>query len=148
MRGVELFDLWLFACMVPSLWKGGGPERIAALLVAVTALSTKLSVESLHLGYRSASPIVVAIDVVLAAALFLLALKANRMWTMLLASLQLCVVLAHVAKLAISQLDPLAYYIILTKWAYLIALMPVVGAVRHQLRMRAFLVDRSWSPAK
>jgi len=148
MRAFEMFDLWVIVCMVPPLWKGGGPERIAAVLIGIAALATKLSVEGLQLSYRTASPVVVLLDIALAAALFGLALKANRMWTMLLASLQMCVVMAHVAKLAITQLDPLAYYVILTKWAYLTAALPVVGAIRHQLRLRSFKVDQSWSPSR
>jgi hypothetical protein len=148
MRVFQMFDLWLIVCMVPPLWKGGGPERIAAALIGVAAVATKLSVEGLHLSYRTASPIIVLLDIALAAALFGLALRANRMWTILLASLQLCVVMAHVAKLAITQLDPLAYYVILTKWAYLTAALPAVGAIRHQLRLRSFNVDQSWSPVR
>ncbi|WP_267386472.1 hypothetical protein [Sphingomonas sp. GC_Shp_3] len=148
MRSFEIFDFWLIACMVPPLWKGGGPERTAAVLIGIAVIVTKLAVEGMNLTYQTANPIVVLLDIALAAALFGLALKANRMWTMLLASLQLCVVMGHIAKLALTQLDPLAYYVILTKWAYLITALPAVGAIRHQLRLRSFKVDQSWSPSR
>lgn len=148
MHAFEMFDLWVIVCIVPPLWKGGGPERIAAVSIGIAALATKVSVEGFQLSYRTASPVVVLLDIALAAALICLAMKANRIWTMLLASLQMCVVLAHIAKLAITQLDPLAYYVILTKWAYVTAALPAVGAIRHQLRLRSFKVDQSWSPSR
>jgi hypothetical protein len=145
MRGLELYDGWLLLCIVPALVKGGSPERAAAILILTAAWTTKLSVEGLHLDYRVASPLIIMIDVALAGVLYGLAMKANRVWTLLLASLQLFIVLAHVAKLIMPTLDPLAYYIILTKLAYPVAAIPAVGALRHQLRLRALKIDEPWT---
>lgn len=143
-RLVEPFDLWLFGCMIPALWKGGAPERVAAAGIVVAALATKISVETTRTAYRTASPAVIFVDVMMAVFLVVLTLRANRFWPMVIAALQTCVVVAHVAKLANPELDPLAYYLILTKWSYVIALVPAIGAVRHQARLSKCRVDEPW----
>lgn len=143
-RLLEPFDLWLFVCMVPALWKGGAPERVAAAGIVVASLATKFAIETTHAAYRTANPVAIVVDLALAAFLVVLTLRANRFWPMLVAALQTCVVVAHVAKLANPELDPLAYYLILTKWSYAIALVPALGAVRHQLRLSKCSVDRPW----
>ena len=93
MPGPFLFMGFFAASVVYSAWKGGAPERWAAVLL-VLGLTGSASVGVIQIdGAFHSLPLRLAIvDTLLACALVVLALLANRLWVIPLASCQMAAV--------------------------------------------------------
>ena len=84
-------------------------------------------------------------DVWILLAFVVLALSAERYWTLWICAMQVIQVLSHIPKMLIPELLPQAYYITIAFWAYPMLIVLAVGTYRHQQRLRQFGADRSWS---
>jgi hypothetical protein len=85
-------------------------------------------------------------DTLLLVALIWLALRANRVWTIVLAGLHLAAVFVHLAKAAYPQLPPFGYALFLQLWAYPMLLTTAIGIRCHQVRLRRFGTYPDWKP--
>jgi hypothetical protein len=131
--------------VVLSFWKGGGPERavvstFAGMIAtdnayhAILGSGTYLSVDSVHL----------AIDVLGLAALYVIALYANRVYTLWIAAAQIIAVLSHFYRGIMPHVDQLAYAIMIRLPSYVMTLALVLGLVFHLIRTRRVGSYPSW----
>ena len=128
-----------------AIWKGGAPERFAAAFYWTAWLTTLFANpdgptrwHSIEIGY-------LLIDLALLLALTWLAMKANRLWPMPAAALQLIIVLGHFAKALDPALLGSAYAIMSVFWPYLQLSMLAIGTWLHWRRVRIQGAVPSWS---
>lgn len=138
------FSLLMVVCIYSAIW-GGKPER-RAVLILIAGLAMTLIALSLSGNRYSHLEIGVFIaDLSILFAFVMLALNAERYWTLWICAMQVIQVLSHIPKMIIPELLPQAYYIIVAFWAYPMLLTLAIGTYRHQQRLRQFGVDKSWS---
>ena len=114
--------------------------QLAALLLSVTAISFRaIPVKGLPIGLA-------LVDLGLAVALSLLALRANRIWPIVLAGMQVATIFAHVARLLAFPLPAAGYVIFVQFWAWPMLIVTAVGAYNHRLRTRRFGQELDWKP--
>ena len=137
-------------CVIAILW-GAGPER-AAIAIWWTCL------ELPDLAYRY----VLGMDVLLtgvdgylaakdlAAGLLwiVLALYANRNYTLWIAGTQLLAMGSHVARGLVESISPIAYIFMVVAPGWIQLALMVVGFSRHILRRRKYGVYRDWRVIK
>lgn len=151
MTHVAIFVLLLCAVALLSWLRGGAPERAVAMCFVLGFVATLASYTALPVRFTSVETAVALIDVAMLVALVAIAMKADRMWPMLVAGLQLDIVMVHALKAADADVMRSVYAIMMTVWAYPQLALLAVGVVRHWHRMRKFGFDRSWAmpaPAK
>jgi hypothetical protein len=140
------FAAAFLACFVYSFVAGGRPERLG-MLAQLVAFLFGLSAISFHWANWRGLPIGVALsDVALAIALTALALKANRLWPIVLAGLQLTTVFAHVAKGLSVPLPTAGYAIFVQLWGWPMLLVTAVGTYKHRKRIRRYGEEQDWKP--
>ena len=135
--------LWLSASGYAAA-RGGAPERIAAGAMFVAGLATTaFSLISTSL-YQSVMVGIALTDFILFVVLALLALFTARFWPMVMASMQACELLVHLAKSLGPDIVPAAYYATIAFWSYPMLLLLVVATWRHQARLKRCGVDHAW----
>ena len=88
---------------------------------------------------------ILIVDLVMLSAFVVLAISAERYWTLWICAMQVVQVLSHIPKMIIPELLPQAYFVIAAFWAYPMLLTLAIGTYRHRQRLRQFGVDKSWS---
>ena len=128
-----------------SMWRGGAPERVAAMLLLL-ALIGSTSAGVFHLpGKFTSVPVALAlVDLLLAIALVVLAISARRLWLIPLAACQSITVLGHAAKLAAPHMFAGGYALLITIWAWPMMGLLLCGAYCHHQRIKAGYRDRPW----
>jgi len=142
-----LFLAAFILCAIYAFKMGGQPER-AAITAQGFALIITLSTELLR-GSVIFSFLVwgwLVADTLLIFTLIALALRANRLWTMALAGLQLAAIFAHIAKALYPQLPPLAYALFLQFWGWPMLVCTTGGTLNHQSRVRRGVSQADWKP--
>lgn len=141
------FNLFFACCLIYCLRVGGGPERAAILSQAIAVLLTIIifffSPMVTRWNGRSA---LVLVDIALLVSLTLVALKANRYWTIILAGLQLSTVLVHLSKALVPALPAASYAIFAQFWAWPMLVTTLAGAWKHRLRLKTYGHERDWRP--
>lgn len=145
MTRVAIFVLLLGAVTLLSWWKGGAPERATASCFAVGFIATMASYSALPVRFTTVETAVALIDVVMLVAILAIALKADRLWPMLVAGLQLDIVMVHALKAIDADVMRSIYAIMMTVWAYPQLILLVIGIARHRTRLRKLGYDRSWT---
>lgn len=128
-----------------AVWKGGSPERRAAMMQVAAAVATMVSYTISNYRFLEFETGVFAIDVALLIALYWLALRSNRVWPMAMTALQLSSIFVHVARLADGGMSAWAYAFLLKIWGYAMVLLLGVAVVRHRRRLHKSGVDKAWS---
>ena len=145
MLPIELFFSLMMGVCSYSAIKGGPPERWAVVIfiigVGTTFIVTPLSADR----YAQLEFGILVTDMAILFAFMMLALSAERYWTIWICAMQVIQVLSHIPKMIIPELLPQAYYVVIAFWAYPMLLTLAIGTYRHQQRLRQFGVDRSWS---
>lgn len=143
---VIAFAATFLACFVYVFLAGGMPERLAmlaqflAFLLSIFAISFRwMRFEGLPLG-------LVMIDVALAVALTLIALKANRLWPIVLAGMQVATLFAHLAKALSFPLPTAGYAIFVQFWGWPMLIVTALGTYNHRARIKRFGQERDWKP--
>lgn len=145
MTRVAIFVLLLGAVALLSWSRGGAPERAVASCFVLGFIATLASYTALPVRFTSVETAVALIDAAMLAALLAIAMKADRMWPMLVAGLQLDIVMVHALKAVDAGVMRSIYAIMMTVWAYPQLILLVVGVIRHRSRLRQSGHDRSWS---
>ena len=84
------------------------------------------------------------VDATVLVAALMIAVAANRYWTIYLAVLQTIIVFAHAAKQMDEFILPTVYYLMTAYMIYPIMTLLAVGAWRHQRRKKIQGVDDAW----
>lgn len=145
---VIVFNALFACCLIYSLRYGGGPEKAAVLFEAAAVILTIIAVVFLP-GAASFSGLplaLAAIDVALLVALTCIALRANRLWPIGLAGLQLSTVIVHASKVAFPELPAASYAIFEQFWSWPILMTTAWGTQRHQARVKRHGPERDWKP--
>lgn len=140
------FAIAFLACFFYAFVAGGRPERVA-MLAQLGAFLFGISVIAFHWTNWRGFPVGVAMaDVGLAVALTALALKANRLWPMVLAGLQLATVFAHAAKVLSVPLPTAGYAIFVQLWGWPMLLVTAIGIYKHRERTKRHGSEQDWKP--
>lgn len=142
------FNVFLALCLLYSLRCGGQPERAAMLAQVGAATLTIIAIRILprFSTFTGLAHALFTIDVGLLLALTALALRANRLWTIVLAGLQLSTVIVHVSKAVFPALPAASYGIFAQFWAWPMLITTLVGTRSHWTRIRRFGQERDWKP--
>ena len=139
-----LFNIMLLASCAIATFRGGAPEKIASGLLLTSGVLSYLSGANPH-GFQHVEWDVFGIDCALLAALFVLAMRANRYWPLWITSMQLATVFSHLALAALNTRMPWAYATAETIWSFPMVAILAIGALRHHTRKTQFGVDLPWS---
>ncbi|WP_336987256.1 hypothetical protein [Altererythrobacter aquiaggeris] len=135
-----------------ALWQGGGPERGVALTLLTMEFVDRIN----HLVFGAAAYLDrldighAAIDAFACAAFVAIGLKANRMYTLWIAALQVIALNAHIVREFAEGVSPLAYAIMYIGPSYFQLLLLGLGIWHHVRRRNIFGNYRAWrnSPAQ
>ncbi len=151
-----LFVAALMICALYALRAGSRPERMAIFAQVAATLLTFFDVYFLRSASLAFSGWVtfdfpvwgwLITDLLLLGVLGALALRANRLWTLALAGLQLASMFAHVVKIFIpDQFPPLAYAILLQIWAWPMIAVTALGVRQNQKRRLQGKEQPDWKP--
>ena len=137
----------LVACCGYAAARGAAPERIGAAIIAVNAVLTYVAVETSSVHYGGVEIWIFALDVAAFLAFVILALRANRYWTLWVSALLGIGVLGHLAMLLHPRVIPWAYAVVLSIWSYPILLLIGIGTFTHRRRLTRNGADPSWTPS-
>lgn len=127
----------LLFLLVFALRKGGEPERFVVISLAIAFLAF-LGVNELRGPYDFLAMDFVnsGIEAALFVALFLIALRANRWWTLFACALQLIILVAHLNRALGVQATPEVYWGMTSLPSYLQLLCIALGVFAHDRRTR------------
>lgn len=145
---VEIF-YWAFlaACSCYIILKGGAPERTAiGIAIAASVLTWLVASPDVSNRWHHVEIGVFLVDFATLIAFLVLALLADRFWTLWITGIHLIGIATHTAKLLSANVVPWVYLHMQALWAYPILLAMVFGTARHQKRLRLYGADNSWTP--
>lgn len=133
-------------CLAAFIW-GGGPEKaVAATWLIVFELFGRFHKFVFGSGYilLDVDPFLAGKDMAAGALWLVIALYANRNWTLWVAGTQVLAVAAHLARALADAVSPIAYaaMVVAPGWVQLALLG--AGLARHVLRTREFGSYRDW----
>lgn len=145
---VVAFNLFLAICLIYSLQCGGAPEKAAMLSQVAAAALTITAIFALprSANFDSFALALGVVDLGLLVALTGIAMRANRLWTIVLAGLQLSTMVVHLSKVLFPALPAASYGIFAQFWAWPMLLTTAIGTHRHRMRVRRFGAERDWKP--
>jgi hypothetical protein len=109
-----------------AVWRGGRPERLAAILVALDWFATPFFEN--HDAFKHPQFAVLALDGAVMVALLCIALTSDRYWPLWVTAFQLFELLMHVAMATDHRVRPRAYYIGIEIGSYLMLAALALGA--------------------
>lgn len=129
-----VFLVLLLSCTAFSLARGGRPERVAASTMLVGCVLTWAVNSPLAVRYASVELAILAIDLAMLSIFAAVALTSDRYWPLWVTALQLLVVLAHVARLADSEMLRSGYGFVMAVWSYPQLAIIAIGTRAYQGR--------------
>ena len=139
------FCVLLASAFAGVIWKGGAPERIVAGAFASAFLASMLVEPATSSRFDSVMAETLAIDFALLLVLAAVALKAERRWPLVAASLQLIIVLAHLVKWIDPRLFHLTYMLLTNIWPVLQIAVLIGGTISYRRSLARGMSVRSWS---
>lgn len=127
-----------------ALWRGGGPERVVALLFVAASIASDNAYAIGTEKYLNVELGVLVIDLVLLASLAAVMILANRFWPIAMVSLHGLGALAHWVRAQEASMFAPTYNALLSLWSYPMLMILVVATVRHRRRLRRHGIDLSW----
>jgi hypothetical protein len=140
------FAATFLACLGYVIKVGGKPERLAMLAQFAAALLSMIAISFRSIPIRGLPTGLALVDIGLALALMVLALKANRIWPIALAGMQVATLLAHLARVLSFPLPAAGYVIFVQLWAWPMIGVTALGAYKHRRRVTRFGEERDWKP--
>ena len=145
-----MFPDWVFytiltSCCLYALLRGGPPERVGAIIFALSALLTTAAWSTHRTRYVSIEVGVLVVDLAMLAALVVLALRAERFWPIWVAAFQIIGTAGHAVKAWDPAVLRLGYGFALALWSYPMLLLLVAGTWCHRRRLKRLGADISWS---
>lgn len=142
------FELSFIACLVYAMRCGGKPERAAVIVLACANVTSIFAIYFLprSAGFGTLAEALALVDFLLLLSLIWIALRANRLWTIVLAGLQLSLVLIHLSKALYSALPAASYGIFAQFWAWPMIVAVAIGTRNHRKRTMEFGDEYDWKP--
>ncbi|HEX8365614.1 MAG TPA: hypothetical protein VF603_10070 [Allosphingosinicella sp.] len=145
-----MLPVWVFYVLLAfaglyALVAGGAPERIGALIFIVATLLSTASISAGRARFVSVEIGVVAVDLVMLAALLVLALRAERFWPIWVTALHIIGTAAHAVKAVDPAVMRLGYAFAMSFWSYPMVLILAGATWCHRRRLARYGTDRSWS---
>lgn len=141
---VALFLAFVAFAVGYAAWKGGGPERVMAVIAAAMVGLDQL----LHLfvppSFASLDTGHLVIDLFGAASTVTLALIAHRFWPMCIAVLHMFPLLAHTSRVIDLALHPAAYLAMQVATSWLVPAILILATWRHRRRRARGESEPSW----
>jgi hypothetical protein len=141
---IVAFMILLFLVSAYAQWRGGAPERIAAMCMVAAMMATFWAGLS-NPSYRGVEWDMLLIDLGLLLALAVLAGLADRFWPIWLAAFQLVTVAAHGVTAYNPGILPVAYWWLVGKIAYPMVAILAIGTRRHHRRIRSGHQEYAWT---
>lgn len=141
---VAVFSGLLLLAATFAILRGGAPERIVGVALLVAFAATVGMQQPLASRFVSIEWGILVADIVLLIILLIVALHADRFWTLWLVAFQILGTGGHLVRGLDHGIAPVAYAILLASWSYPMVLLLVIGTARHARRRRAGR-DRDWS---
>ncbi len=143
--------LLYYAVALATCWfalrHGGRPERIVALAFLLAAVASSAMMFSARDAFRSVDALLFAMDLALLAGLVVIAACANRFWPIWISALHLLTIAVHGVKAYDPSLVPWMYAAAVSKIAYPMLALLVIGTERHRRRKACYGNDPDWSIA-
>jgi len=139
-----VFLTLLLGCTAYAFVRGGAPERMGAafLLLAVIASAVTLSLSRER--YLRPEVATMWVDIALAAAFLVLALRAQRYWPIWAAAVHVDLVATHLVMFS-PDTQAWSYWAMHALWSYPAPLLVAAGTFRHRRRLEAFGEDPAWT---
>jgi hypothetical protein len=135
MLSIPLYYTLLGLCSIYAIRRGGEPERFGAAILLVASLLTLVAIGDRADRYRSVETGVLLIDIAAFTAFTILALRADRFWTIWVTALAGQGVLSHVGRWYLGpDMGRGAYVITMVIWSYFIVAVIAVGTWNHHRR--------------
>jgi hypothetical protein len=148
MSSVPVFVAFLGAVLFYAAIWGAAPERLVALSYMIASAGSLLFALSTMPGQFRVVPVhLLIVDILLLAALCVIAVRANRLWPIPAASCQLVAVLVHAGKLVHPEMIPNGYAFLVTIWSWPMLLLLALGTRAHQRRLAEGLTVPDWKPS-
>lgn len=142
---VQIYLLLLVSCSLYGLARGGAPERIGVALLLSAVVASSLTPLMTSTRFQGIEIGLLIVDSLLFVAVTVLALRANRYWTMWWAAVKLNTIITHLLMLTPAVM-PWPYAVGNALWSYPSPLLIAIGALRHRRRLRRTGADPAWSP--
>ena len=139
-----MFNLLLGASALYAFVRGGAPERVVAAAFIAAATASFAARPLAHVRYHDTEFGLLLIDAALLAVLVAVALWANRFWPIWIAAFQLFALLVHIAMLYQQDVLPIVYFVVISRIAYPMLLMLLVGTALHFHRLQRHGADPDW----
>lgn len=124
--------------------RGGGPERVVVAILTADIIIDPLMHQFLRLRFASVDPTHVILDMAYLAAFVVLAVRANRLWTLWLCAFHGLATMSHATKALDLAIHPVVYGVMQVVWSYIILALLIWGTWNHQRRLRTSGADPSW----
>ena len=141
---VVAFNLLLAGCAMYAFVRGGAPERVVAAAFIIAAAASFLARPLANARYQDTEYGLLLIDALLLAVLVAVALWANRFWPIWIAGSQLFALLVHITILYQRDVLPIVYFVIVSRMAYPMLVMLLVGTALHFQRVKRHGTDPDW----
>ncbi len=131
-----------------AFWRGAGPEKaVGATLVGMIVAAygyTVIEIQDGMLKWMHVEYGLLLVDFAGFVAFAIIAMRANRIYTIWLLGAQLISVLMHLGRGISSIIEPKAYYAIYALPFWMQILIFGIGLIAHLRRLRRFGNYRSW----
>lgn len=143
---VIAFAATFLICLTYVVLAGGKPERVAIFAQLIAFLLTLFAISFRWVRFAGLPEGLMVIDLGLAIGLVALALKANRLWPIVLAGMQVATIFAHAAKLLSFPLPAAGYAIFVQFWGWPMLIVTAIGTYNHAIRIRRIGLEPDWKP--
>ncbi|GGB55915.1 hypothetical protein GCM10010833_08280 [Blastomonas aquatica] len=131
-----------------AVWRGGGPERVMAVIASLMVMMDVAVHHVVPPAYASLDTGHLIIDLFGAVTTTALALKAHRFWPMGMAVLHILPLLAHSSRALDLAMHPAAYLVMQVAPSWLVAPVLIGATWHHHRRLEESGSDPSWSRAR
>lgn len=145
MTRVFIFNALQVAASAYAIGRGGAPERLAGAALLAAAGGTWLLQSPAAVRFVGVELGVLAVDVILLAVLLVIALHADRWWTLWMTALHALGTGAHFVRFVDQDVLRFVYALLTATWSYPILVLLTVGTARHRLRIRRSGHDLDWT---
>ena len=142
--GIAIFFGIFLITMIVAIWKGAGPERAGAAILAFAFVLQAAAYALVPPAYLNVDLVSVTVDFICFGGLAVVAIYARRIWPIWASSLQLLSLAAHFARQVQVEVEPLVYSIMKTTPTGGALILILVGTLVHQTKIKRFGFDQSW----